>query len=486
VNRRRYHAPRDAAKRPRQGRPVGVPCYFPGVSGSLRRGLLALTLAAAAARLLFVFLEPHTYPVADETMWLTWGTRVLPSPEVAFSPLKLRFIFHPPLYLYFLGSLYAVFGSLTAIKIAQALVGATLTASVGLVGARALGERPALAAAAIVAFYPELVWFCAHFWVETVFSVILWWGFERLLAADLRGSARAAAVAGLVFGLAILSRETVLYFLPVAAGWLAWRRAGGASRAAAFLLAAALVVVPWTLRNLRVYDAFVPVSTAGALNLWQGNTRMSRQGVYEEYWAVRGHVHKYRHARRRAMEAILERQPLWLFEKTRDEMPQYWAAHGQPIVHLERFAYGDLPRAAEWATILVVLAPYLAVLVLFVVGLAVLPIHRGTALLLGFLVFYVLLHVVAHGYPRYRIPSLPVLFLVAGQGVAFLGSRPRPRVEPRRAAVAAAVGLVLAAFVAPSIVRWVREPWPPAWTHEHDDAEGGPSASSHVDDAGEP
>ena len=67
------------------------------MSGSFRRGLLALTLAGLAVRLLWVALEPPTFPVADETMWVAWGSQTLPSPEVAFSPRRLRFVFHPPL-----------------------------------------------------------------------------------------------------------------------------------------------------------------------------------------------------------------------------------------------------------------------------------------------------------------------------------------------------------------------------------------------------
>ncbi len=74
-----------------------------------------------------------------------------------------------------------------------------------------------------------------------------------------------AIVAGLLFGIAILARETVLYFLPLAARWLAWRRPGGRPRGAAFLLVAVPHRGPWTLRNWVVYGAFVPVSTAGAL-----------------------------------------------------------------------------------------------------------------------------------------------------------------------------------------------------------------------------
>jgi hypothetical protein len=456
------------------------------VSGSFRRRLLVLTAAGILARLAFVAFEPATYPVADETMWLTWGTRVLPSPDVAFSPLRLRFIFHPPLYLYFLGSVFTLFGTLGAVKVVQAVVGGLLTPALGLIGGRVLGERPGLVAAAVAAFYPELVWFSAHFWSETLFTVLLWWGFERLLAADGDASPRTAAVAGALLGLAVLTRETVLYFLPIAAVWLAWRRVGGRRRAAVVLALAALVVLPWTVRNAIAFHAFVPVSTAGALNLWQGNTHLSRQEVYEEYWSVHGRIEKYRHSRRRAIESILERQPWWLFEKVRDEMPQFWAAHGQPIVHLERGAYGDVPRPVAYAAIAIVLVPYLAVLALFVVGIAVLPLNRGAVLLLAFLVFYVLLHVAAHGYPRYRVPALPVLFLVAGAGWAFLRSRPRSRPPRGRLAAAAAVALALVLSVGPSLVTWATRPWPPAWSEAHDEVGPHGSAPGPAPDADEP
>jgi hypothetical protein len=223
------------------------------VSGSFRRGLLALTLAGLAARLLWVALEPPTFPVADETMWVAWGSQILPSPEVGFSPLRLRFIFHPPLYLYFVGLVDAAFGTLEAVKYAQAVVGALLVPAVGLVGRRAYGERAALVAAGIAAFYPEIVWFVAHFWAETVFTVLLWWAIERTTAADERGSVPLAAAAGALFGLTTLTRETVLYFLPAAAVWLAWRRAGGTRRAVVFLVAACLGRFATTSRSARSY-----------------------------------------------------------------------------------------------------------------------------------------------------------------------------------------------------------------------------------------
>ena len=339
-------------------------CYGRRRAQVLRARLLLLSLLAFAVRALWVALEPATSPIADETMWLTWGIEVLPSPEVAFSPLRLRFVFHPPLYLYFLGVPFAATGSLAAVQYLQCLVGALLVPALGLLGRSAFSEPAGLVAAGLAAFYPELVWFAAHFWAETLFTVLLWWAIERLVASDTRGSALGRGRRGP----ALRARD------PDARD----RALLPAVRRAVAGLAPSRRLSPRGARRRSprfssccrgrsatgvVFDAFVPVSTAGALNLWQGNTRLTRQQVYEEYWAVRGRIPKYEHARARALEAILERQPLWIFEKLRSELPEFWAVHAQPIVHLERGAYGIVRRPLALAAVAVVLAPYLAVLV---------------------------------------------------------------------------------------------------------------------------
>ena len=44
-----------------------------GVPRSFGARLLLLSLLAFAVRALWVAVEPATSPIADETMWLTWG-----------------------------------------------------------------------------------------------------------------------------------------------------------------------------------------------------------------------------------------------------------------------------------------------------------------------------------------------------------------------------------------------------------------------------
>ncbi len=436
--------------------PFGKACYCPSTR-RMRRPLVVLTLAGLALRLAFLVLEPSTVLAGDEHTWTTWGAQVLPSADVAFSPLRFRLIFYPPAYPYFIGLTYALLGSLTAVKVCQALASAALVPAVGRLGFRVFNRPAGIAAAALVAFYPDLIWFSTHFWSETLFMVFLWWSFERLLAAD-RGRARDALVAGLLWGLATLTRETILYFAPVVALWLAWRSGrAGVARGGAFLLAASLVIVPWTTRNWVVYGAFVPVSTSGALNLWQGNARLTRQEVYDQYAAIRGRIERYEHARRLGLQAIRERQPTWIVDKLKGEMPLFWEADSLALVHIKRGAYGDVATWVGAVVAAVVLVPYLVVLALFVWGVAASPAGRSTVLLLVFLAYYNAIHVATHGFARYRLPVMPAVFVFAAWAAVELWAGSR-RLSVGRAAVAVALGLVLAASVAPSLTSDWAEP----------------------------
>ncbi|HEV8253863.1 MAG TPA: glycosyltransferase family 39 protein [Vicinamibacteria bacterium] len=371
---------------------------------------------------------------------------------MAFSPLRTRMIFHPPLFPYVLGLTWAAFGSLTAVKVVQAVAGAALVPAVALAAAWAGGPRVGVVAGAMAALYPELVWYSVHLWSEPVFMALLWWALERTLAADARGGIGRALVAGALWGLASLARETALYFAPLAALWLAARRPFAFRHGAALLLATVLTVAPWTVRNWMVFRAFIPVSTMGALNVWQGNGGLTRDELYARYKAVHGRIEQYRYAREQGLEAIARRQPRWLIDKLVGEMPRFWSADSFALNHIRRGVYGsgEVRPVVIAAAAVVIIAPYLAALALFVLGLAWTPLDRARVLLLAFVVYYTLLHVVTYGYSRFRLPLLPAVLIIAAQAVVAWREGTKVRGRRRRLA-AAAVGLALALAVAPSL-----------------------------------
>jgi 4-amino-4-deoxy-L-arabinose transferase-like glycosyltransferase len=439
------------------------------------RRLGALALAALVIRLAFILLEPGSKLAGDEWTWYRWAVSPpggVASETVRFSPLRTNLIFEPPLYPYFIAVLHEATGTdpetkLRVVKLGQAVLGALLVMAVGGAGTRVFGARVGTLAAAFAAFYPELVWFSAHFWSETLFMALLWWAIERLLASEEGGYGRLAA-AGFLWGLACLTRETVLYFIPFAALWLAWGTPFRWRRGAAFAVVAVLTIAPWTYRNWVVFHAFIPVGTAGGQNLFQSNAGIDRDVTYEMVKAVKGRdrrevaVLQYQYARRMGLEAILARQPLWIFEKLYEQMPNFWEADSLALVHVKRGAdtppggYGPVRVRAAWAVALVVLVPYLALLAGFVAGLRSIPWTRGSVLLLGFLVFYNALHVVAHGFARYRMPVLPVLFLVAAWAIAAPSAA---RTFSRgRSRLALAAAIVLAVSIVPSVRKDLAHP----------------------------
>jgi hypothetical protein len=418
------------------------------------RTLVLLTVVAFAVRVAALLLEPHCPPTGDESTWLALGLNELGRPNRGLSPLRNRLIFYPPLYPYFIAILHRGFSTLVGILWVQAALGALLVPAVGRAGRMAFGAKVGLVAAALTAVYPDFVWFSVHFWSETLFVVLLWWALEQTLRADESGSRTAATAAGVLFGLTTLTRELALYLAPLAAFWLLRGRLlgvaraprpGGFARAAVFVSCLLLTLAPWTIRNALVFHAFIPVSTMGASNLWQGNVPLTHLEVHATLGDASGPVERDRLARRLAWEAIRSRQPFWILEKLAGQMPEFWKAGSEIHDHyLGRRSCGAIAPATALALEALVVGPYLVLLGLSLIGLARLRIVAGAVLLLVMLAAYNLAHVIAYATPRFRLPFLPVVFLLAA--LALVTPREGVRAPLRGWRVAGLV--VLAALVA--------------------------------------
>jgi 4-amino-4-deoxy-L-arabinose transferase-like glycosyltransferase len=188
-----------------------------------------------------------------------------------------------PLFLSFIGAGSHDYGASPArVKIAQSLVGAIGVWLIGAIAFRLAGPRSGVAAGAIAAVYPPLVWICAYVLSEALYSAValaaallLDTALDRAHAAD-RSSAgrRLSLAAGLTAGLAILVRPAMLFFLPLACVWLVRQRR--TALALVLIVAALAVVAPWTARNVRVFHRVVLVASEGGVTFWTGNHPLAR------------------------------------------------------------------------------------------------------------------------------------------------------------------------------------------------------------------
>jgi 4-amino-4-deoxy-L-arabinose transferase-like glycosyltransferase len=164
------------------------------------------------------------------------------------------------------------------VKVVQSFVGAITVCLIGAIALRSAGPRAGVAAAFLAAIYPSLVWIPAYALSEALFCLAALLAIAVLQrAADSESHSvgiRLAALAGALTGIATFIRPAMLLFLPLAVLWLVLRRQP--ARAAILAVAVALVILPWTIRNIRVHDRFVVIASEGGVTFWTGNNALAR------------------------------------------------------------------------------------------------------------------------------------------------------------------------------------------------------------------
>ncbi|MFQ5718329.1 MAG: ArnT family glycosyltransferase [Acidobacteriota bacterium] len=332
----------------------------------------------------------------------------------------------PPGFIAFLAACLSLFGdSLTSPRMVQVLLSTVTVGVVYALGRRLADSRAGLAAAALFAFYPNLVGFTHLLWPETLYIFLFSCGL-LFLVRDHAPAPRQVIAAGLCIGLAALVRGIAFFFAPVAAAWLAWRFRHRPLLAPLLLVATAAVVAPWTVRNAVQYHRLVLIDTTVGHNLYIG-TNVSPPSNWDLGFNDRRRI---RDGRPRCDEAnpadrdgcelrhglaFIATHP-WLMLR---RVPVKLADLLNPSSFVLRHAVlGHYPHAFGATALriltLVVVLPYVAVVVLGVLGLGLGPARPGQQLILLLLAYHLAVHAVTFGMTRFRLPLMPFLMAAAG------------------------------------------------------------------------
>ena len=175
-------------------------------------------------------------------------------------------------------------GSALCILLVQALASVGLTVAAFAIGRRIGGLTVASVAAALVALHPGLLYYDTHkvhplgLDALTIALTVV-----ALLRMRETMTGRAAALAGIAFGVALLQRGTMILVPLAVAGWLAIVGPHGRARlgrvGVACALGTLLVVAPWVGRNWVVLGTPL-LASVGPEALWRGNVPHSAGGSY--------------------------------------------------------------------------------------------------------------------------------------------------------------------------------------------------------------
>lgn len=187
--------------------------------------------------------------------------------------------YQAPLYPYFLAAVYAVTaGSLLAVRLLQAVLGALTVVLLAVLARRLFGRDAGRAAGILAALYGPAI-FYVPLLLKSTLTLLALSGAVLLLVGPHPGRGGKGRIlgAGLLFGVSSLLQENLLLLVPCAALWLLLSdgERPGRSRlatAGALVLGTLLGVAPATLLNFAAGEA-VLTSSQGGMNFFIGNAR---------------------------------------------------------------------------------------------------------------------------------------------------------------------------------------------------------------------
>jgi 4-amino-4-deoxy-L-arabinose transferase-like glycosyltransferase len=345
-----------------------------------------------------------------------------------------------PIYPYLIGGIFKVWGIYTdmsriIIQTLNSAFAALTIIPIYSITKRTFGEGTAVGAAWAWVFLPTALYYPTMWvWDTTltafVFSLIFW----ATLAMRERHATLAWTGYGALWAFGVLINPSILSLMPFFLGWLVWEArkiaAPWAKPAAAALLVFTIALVPWTIRNYRVFGKFIVLRSNFGLELWLGNnpdvTDTSAEWQHPNTNFAEGQKYKrmgeisYMAAKEQEAFAFMRTHPGITLNLMFHRFVSHW------------LAFSDSPadvweNGTIYSKSFLILNCLLSVLCL----LGALYAHRSgdpeaflfaMVLLVFPLVFYM-----THASMRYRFPVDPIMLILAVGALAHLLSLARSR-----------------------------------------------------------
>ncbi len=418
--------------------------------------LVVILAAGLAVRLaLWHAARDQALPNSDERDYNALALNLIHYGEYGNGPGNLLSL-RPPLYPALVAGIYLLAGeeNFQAVRLVQAVLSLAMVLLTYGLGRMLYSRRIALWAAGFVAFYPSFLGFNNLILTEVLFTFLLLAFCVAVVHAVQRQSPGMVALAGVALGLGALTRSVLWLFPPLLAGYLLWAWRGSALRrlsaAALAVLAFAVTLAPWTIRNTDLHQTFVTVDVMGGRNFMMGNYQHTPLFRSWDTIALQGDkswIHEItetyppqerdtqgkidRLAFKQGMKFVLANPGLTL-QRSAVKFFDFWGLERELIAGASQGFFGPLDRPVVLGLAVVVAGAYAAAIMLGIFGALLVPAadRRGPVLFVLLIVFVCGMHTVVFGHSRYHLPLMPFILLFAAGAALNLGEIWRQRGRP--------------------------------------------------------
>jgi 4-amino-4-deoxy-L-arabinose transferase-like glycosyltransferase len=359
--------------------------------------------------------------------------------------------FRAPLYPLFLAIIYGFFGhQFLAVRVIQAMMGASLPLIVYVLGRRMFDDRAARIASWVIVFYPMFLFYPLGLVTENLFFVLVPLTILYLIKALDTSRLLYYLLGGLLLGLSVLTRSVMSGFVLVILAWL-WYYVSDKREAlkswALILLSVALLTIPWSIRNSLLYGQFVFVESSLGFNFYLGY-HPEGAGTFDSSIAVDfmegiGGFDDPGLETEKLVHNLGIQRGVQFIQKDPARAAWLLVSKLSHFLRLDKraalFFYsnnflGDLPAPILLLVLLVLCLPWVIVVLLSVIGMSFSRMTRDKVLIYLLFIYFIAIHILIMAEPRFHLVLVPFLAIFAVQGARIL---PRVRGQLQARDVAA-------------------------------------------------
>lgn len=378
-------------------------------------GILLLCLLV---RFFCLLQNSWVQPQNDEKVYLGYAKHIATKGEFPGS-------FRPPGYPYFI----AVLGSLGVrdvpllTKWAQILLSLLTCLFLMWTSQTVFDEKTALVTGILFALYPNLAVFSTLLLSESLFIFFLVSSVALLIQGNAQSKWYYFAISGFLMGLAALTKSMILYFSPIIVLCL-WKIPKQASTprinaGIIFFFFFCITIIPWTIRNYRLFNSFILIESNAGLNFYIGNhpstATWNKENIALLDFHEVHHSHKNDAERNhknfiKGLEGIIQNPGTFLLKFFLQNI-YLWTPDSDTLKYLRNGWYGKNSLFTIRVSTVLAVGFYCLIIITAFGGLILAPSGKMRELLLFLLGYYCLVHGVLYGVSRYRLPLIPFLII---------------------------------------------------------------------------